>query len=1073
MTKKDATLTKLFLRSKNYKLVAFAFALAFFASFYSSAMASSVKSYGVNSFNKLPLDIKIRGIVKDSTGAPLPGAGIRVKGLSTSAATDVNGAFTITVPDQNSILIVTYVGYDTQEIQVGSRTTIEVVLKETVGSDLKEVAIVGFGTQKKESLVGAQSSVSVDDLKQPVSSMSQLLAGRIPGVVNVSRNGEPGATTSDIFIRGLTSLNPNDRGPLVIIDGVPNRNLNDISVYDVENFTVLKDAAATAVYGIRGANGVILINTKQGKIGTPRISVEYFEGVSRFTKRPQLIDGVDYMNLANEAKYSDYIRGGAAGAFTPAYTIEAVQKTADGSDPILYPNVDWFDAIYNDFGRNRSATANLSGGVSNAKYYVSLGYYGEDGLFKTEDAVTAATKQNFGRYNVSANLNWDITGTTKLDLGIKGILAQTNYPSSFTAQEIFSQAFQINPTSFPILYPNGSLPGISPQADQRNPYGDITRNGYRRGYSNQLYSNLRLTQDLKTITQGLSVTTMFSFDVNNANTISRTKRESLYRINPIDPYITPNDPTSGYKYALVLQGQDFLNYVVAYGGDKKMYFESAVNYNRAFGKHAVTGLMLYNQNDNITPFAGNLTLSIPYRMHGIASRATYAYDNKYFFELNVGYNGSENFAPNRRYGFFPAIGVGWLLSNEKFFEKLKNTFQMVKFRYSDGIVGSGGSGSGYAGSEGDRFYYLTKVGGSAGYTFGSNADITPGGSTSTGGLGVTAYGVDVTWAETRKQDLGFELKTLNNNLSLIVDFFKERRENQFITRGVVPNYIGLANTPIGNLGIVENKGIDGTLQYDTQLSSNWSLNLRANVTFNKDKVIENDQAPKAYPWLEQRGLNILASTRFGYIAEKLFESQAEIDASPTQFGKLMPGDIKYKDLNGDGKIDSFDQTNIGRGDIPSTTYGAGFSLTFKNFDFGMFFQGQHNADIFLGIPSFANSGGLGNMLAVATDRWTPSNPRQDAFYPRLSYGGTNNNNYQNSTWWLRDVSFLRLKNADLGYTLKDGIKSIGVKRLRIYAMGYNVFTFSKFKLWDPELLTNNGTRYPLTSNYSLGVTANF
>lgn len=392
---------------------------------------------------------------------------------------------------------------------------------------------------------------------------------------------------------------------------------------------------------------------------------------------------------------------------------------------------------------------------------------------------------------------------------------------------------------------------------------------------------------------------------------------------------------------------------------------------------------------------------------------------------------------------------------------------MVKFRYSDGIVGSGGSGGGYAGAESDRFYYLTKVGTASGYTFGQSGNISP------GGLGVTAYGVDVTWAETRKQDLGFELKTLNNNLSLIVDLFKERRENQFISRGVVPNYIGLANTPIGNLGIVENKGIDGTLVYDAKLGRDWSINLRANATFNQDKVIENDQAPKAYPWLEQRGRNILASTRFGYVAEKLFESQAEINASATQFGTLMPGDIKYKDLNGDGKIDSFDQQIIGRGDIPSTTYGAGFSLTFKNFDFGLFFQGQHNADIILGIPSFANSGGLGNMLAVATDRWTPTNPRQDAVYPRLSYGGTNNNNYQASTWWLRDVNFLRLKNADLGYTLKNGIKSLGVKRLRVYAMGYNLLTFSKFKLWDPELLTNNGTRYPLTSNYSLGLTANF
>jgi TonB-linked SusC/RagA family outer membrane protein len=1052
---------------KRYGLKALALTIVPYCFLIPSANAASIDIHSSSWVYQTKADITIRGIIKDASGLPLPGAGVRVKGSSISAAADTNGAFTITVPDQNSVLLVSYVGYDVQEITVGTQTVLDIRLKESQGSDLKEIAIVGFGTQKKESLVGAQSSVKASELRQPVSSMSQLLAGRIPGVLNVSRNGEPGATGSDIFIRGISSLNSNDRGPLVIIDGVPNRNLNDISVYDVENFTVLKDAAATAVYGIRGANGVILINTKQGVSGAPKINVEYYEGISRFTKKPQLIDGVDYMNLANEAKYSDYLRGGAAGAFSPAYSIDAIQMTAAGTDPILYPNVNWFDAIYNDFGRNRSATANLSGGVSNARYYVSLGYYSEDGLFKTDDAVNDAAKQSFKRYNVSTNLNWDITGTTKLDLGIKGILSQTSYPSNLLAQDIFSQAFLINPTSFPILYPNGSLPGISPQADQRNPYGDVTRNGYRIGYANQLYSNLRLTQDLKELTPGLSATTMFSFDVNNNNSIYRTKRESLFRINPSDPYIVPGDPASGYKYGLILQGQEFLNYATENGGDKKMYFEAAVNYNRTFGKHAVTGLVLYNQNDNTTPFAGNLTLSIPYRLQGVASRATYAYDNRYFFEANVGYNGSENFAPGKRYGFFPAFGIGWLLSNEKFFEPLKNAIQMVKFRYSDGIVGSGGSGSGYVGNESERFYYLTKVGSADDYTFGQNGDISP------GGLGVTAYGVDVTWAQTRKQDLGFELKTLNNNFSLIVDFFKERRKNQFITRGTVPNYGGLANTPIGNLGIVENKGIDGTIQYDAQLGKDWSLNLRANVTFNKDKVIENDQAPQAYPWMELRGTNVLAATRVGYIAEKLFDSQEEINASPAQFGTLMPGDIKYKDLNGDGRIDSFDQTVIGRGDMPSTTYGFGFSLTYKNFDFGLFFQGQDNADILLNIPSFANSGGLGNMLSVAADRWTPTNPSQDVVYPRLSYGGTNSNNYQASTWWLRDISFLRLKNADLGYTLKEGIKSIGIKRLRIYAMGYNVFTLSKFKLWDPEVGTNNGTRYPLTSNYSLGLTANF
>ena len=1056
------------LLSRDIALRVLAFSVAVGTCSTASASEPAIKAATFATTAQPNADITIRGIIKDEKGLPLPGAGIRVKGTTNTAAADVNGAFSIEVPNENAILIVSYVSYETQEVAVGKQKTLTIEMKPKSGEDLKEIAIVGFGTQKKESLVGAQSSVSVEDLKQPVSSLSQMLAGRIPGVINVSRNGEPGATGSDIFIRGITSQSAGDRSPLIIIDGVPGRNLNDISVYDVENFTVLKDAAATAVYGIRGANGVILINTKQGKTGVPKISVDFYQGISKFTRKPQLIDGIDYMNLANEAKYTEYLRGGAAGAFNPAFSLDAIQKTASGSDPILYPNVNWFDAIYNDFGQNKTATANLSGGVSNARYYVSLGYYGESGLFKTNDADNKKINQSYDRFNVSTNLNWDITGTTKMDLGVKGVLSQTNFPSNFNAQDIFSQAFLINPTSFPVLYPNGSLPGISPQADQRNPYGDITRNGYRIGYTTQLYSNLRLTQDLKAITPGLSVTGMFSFDVKNDNRINRIKRESLYRINPNDPYITPNDPSSGYKYGLVLQGQDFLNYANTNSGDKKVYAEVGINYNRTFGKHAVSGLVLYNQNDNSNPFAGNLTLSIPYRLQGVATRATYAYDNKYFAEFNLGYNGSENFAPSKRYGAFPAFGVGWLVSNEPFFEKLKNTFQMVKFRYSDGIVGSGGSTANYADNEADRFFYLTKISNTdiPGYTFGQT------GQNSFGGLAITAYGVDVTWAETRKQDLGFELKTLNNNLSLIVDVFKEHRTGTFISRGVVPNYIGLANTPLGNLGEVKNKGIDGTIEYNAQFSQDLSINFRANYTYNKDKVIENDQAPKAYPWMEQRGYNILAATRFGFIAEKLFDSQAEIDASPKQFGTLLPGDIKYKDLNGDGEINDFDKTIIGRGDMPTTTYGFGFSVSYKNFDFGAFFQGQSNADILIDIPSFANSGGQGNMLAVATDRWTVANPSQNVTYPRLSYN-TNNNNYQSSTWWKRDISFLRLKNVDLGYTLKEGIKSIGVKRLRIYATGYNVYTFSKFKLWDPELLTSNGTRYPLTSNYSLGFTANF
>ncbi|WP_243732497.1 SusC/RagA family TonB-linked outer membrane protein [Pedobacter metabolipauper] len=1009
---------------------------------------------------KIKADIVVRGIIKDETGSPLPGAGVKVKGMSTTASADVNGAFQITVPNQQAILVISYVGYDPLEVTVGTQTAITVQLKPT-GNNLEEVAVVAFGTQKKESLVGAQSSVKASELRQPVANISSMLAGRIPGLVAVTRNGEPGSDQADIWIRGISNIG-GDRNPLIVVDGVPNRPINGLAPQDIESFTILKDAAATAVYGIRGANGVILVITKQGKVGTPQITVDYYQGLTTFTKKPELIDGVDYMNLANEASMTEFIRTKNTGTFTPRYSQDIINKTASGVDPILYPNVNWLDEIFKDFGQNRTANANLSGGVQNARYYVSLGYYDETGLLKTDDSQSFNSTQKFSRYNVSTNLDWDLTGTTKLALGIRGVLQQGNNPGTETASGLFNQAFQINPVSFPVVYPNGTIPGISGQGDQRNPYADLTRRGYRTNYTNQVFSNLRLTQDLKFLTQGLSATAMFSFDATNSNAINRNKRESTFYISPNDPY----NADGSYKYLQTFTGQNFLGYALGNSGDKKLYGEIALNYQRDFGKHSVSGLLIYNQNDNINAFGGNFTLSIPYRMHGVAARASYGYDNRYFAEFSVGYNGSENFAPDRRYGTFPAFGLGYILSNEKFFENLKNTFQLVKFRYSDGKVGSGGSSSGYAGAEGDRFYYLTKVGSANGYSFGlSRAGVA--------GLNVTAYGVDVSWAESRKQDLGFELKTLNSNLSLIVDVFKEHRTGIFLGRGLVPNYIGLVSTPSGNLGETENKGIDGTVEYSAKFSSDFDITFRANYTYNKDKIIENDQAPTKFPWMELRGHNILART--GYIADGLFVDQAQIDASAKQFGTLLPGDIKYKDLNGDGVIDAFDRTIIGRGDVPASIYGFGFASRYKGFELSAFFQGQHNAEIALGgeaMTPFTGSGGQSNLHSIANDRWTVDNPRQDAFFPRLSYG-VNNNNFQTSTFWLRDISYIRLKDVQFGYTFSKGVKQVGIKKLRIYAIGYNVFTISDFKIWDPELASNNGTRYPLISTYSLGLTANF
>jgi TonB-linked SusC/RagA family outer membrane protein len=1008
------------------------------------------------------VDIELTGRVLDETGLPLPGATVRIKGSKQGVSTNNNGVFAITVPNESTILEVTYMGYQPMEITVGNQKNILFEMKPTAATDLSEVAVVAFGTQKKESLVGAQSSVKASELRQPVANISSMLAGRLPGVIAVNRTGEPGSDRADIWIRGISNIG-GDRSPLIIVDGVPGRPIDGLSAYDIESFTILKDAAATAVYGIRGANGVILVNTKKGTVGPPKINFDYFQGLTGFTKKPDLIDGVDYMNLANEGSYSEYLRAGSTGVFSPRYSAETISKTASGENPVLYPNVNWLDEVFKDFGQNRTVTANLSGGVNNARYYVSLGYYDETGLFKSDDSQTFNSKQKYSRYNVSTNLDWDITSTTKMNLGLKGILGQGNYPGPENAQGVFNQAFSITPVSFPVLYPNGSVPGISGQGGQRNPFADVTRRGYRTTFNTQLFSNLRFTQDLKVLTEGLSLTGMFSFDVNNTNNVNRIRRENTYYINPNDALNTDGS----YKYNQTFTGQNFLGFERSNGGDKKLYAELALNYNRTFGKHSVTGLAVYNQNDNTNAFVDNFTLSIPYRLQGIAGRIAYSYDSRYFAEVNAGYNGSENFASDRRYGFFPAFGVGWILSNEKFFEPLKNTFQLIKFRYSDGIVGSGGSTSGYAGNASDRFYYLTQVGDASGYTFGQTRNV------GINGLNVTAYGVDISWAETRKQDLGFEFKTLNNTLSVIVDLFKEHRTGIFLGRGLVPNYIGLVSNPSGNLGETKNKGIDATLEYIAKFSSEFDVTFRANYTYNKDQIIENDQAPASYPWMELRGSNILART--GYIADGLFTSQEQINASPTQFGRLLPGDIKYKDLNNDGRIDAFDRTIIGRGDVPTTMFGFGFAARYKSFDLGAFFQGQNNADIMLGgdaVNAFTASAGASNLHAFANDRWTVDNPRQDAAYPRLSYG-VNDNNYQGSTWWLRDISFLRLKNVDLGYTLDNGVKAVGVKTLRVYFTGYNLVTFSKFKLWDPEIASANGTRYPLISTYSLGLTANF
>lgn len=998
--------------------------------------------------------VKVSGVVKDRLDKVISDVSVTVQGNNKlGATTNEKGEFTITVTT-GDVLVFSYVGFVEVTRPVNNTLYFEVIMDAKQGSQ-QEVVVVGFGKAKKVSLVGAQSTVNVGELKQPVANISTVLAGRVSGVVGVQRTGLPGENTADLWIRGISTFGPNSSGALVIIDGVQGRDINSLDPEDIASFTILKDASATAVYGVAGANGVILINTKKGKSAKPVLKFNYNQGVTAFTKLPELTGAKDYMDLRNEAR----IASGLASEYTQAY----IDSTLAGNQPYLYPNVDWMKEIFNQSGTTRRMNFSASGGAETANYYVALAYYDEQSLLKTDGTQGYESDQRFRRYNFTSNINMSWTKTTKFDLGIQGYITNLNTPG-YNAQQAFREVMQTTPILYPKMYPGNLVPGINAANAQRNPYEEITQTGYINNASNQIYSNAKITQDLKMIVPGLSAYGLFSFDAFNSQTISRTRQRNTYKINPVTPY---NPDGSVNLLPVITTGSDNLAYGRSNGGNRSFYIETAVNYDREFKKdHHITGLVLYNQRSYIDAFAANLTASLPFRSMGLAGRSTYAYKEKYFAEVNFGYNGSENFAPENRFGFFPSIGMGWVVSREKFFEAVQPVFQFFKIRYSDGLVGSGAGGR--------RFGYLTIVtDGAAGYTWGNGTSNQGSG----GGVQIQDYGAPVQWSKSRKQDLGIEFKTLDSRLSVILDFFKEHRTGVFLQRASLPSYVGLNNSPYGNLGVINNAGFDATVETTPFYWGQTKWDFRGTVTYNRDMIMENDQPTQPFPYMERRGYNTLST--FGYTAMGLFADQKEIDNAPDQTplgGKPRPGDIRYKDLNSDGLINNLDVSRIANGDVPNWIYGFGFNVEWKRFYFGAFFQGIQGAQRLLGgdgIIPFNNSTGpeRSNLLAIANDRWTEANPNPQAFYPRLAYGNAaNRNNTVASTWWVKDVSFLRLKSLALGYNLPDKwVKKAGFRSAQVYGQGFNLFYWSKFKLWDPELNTGNGAQYPNIRNFSLGV----
>ena len=1018
---------------------------------------------------------KISGRVTDIKGEPLIGVNVTVDGDANGSITNMDGLYEIFVTKKSVVLKFTYIGFKTSEIRTNASTNIyDVTLEEQV-NELEETVIVGYGTQRKISNIGAQSSMKMEDIKTPSASLTTTLAGRLAGVVAVQRTGEPGKDAADIWIRGIST--PNTSSPLVLVDGVE-RSFNDIDPEDIESLTTLKDASATAVYGVRGANGVILIKTKPGKVGKPTVSADYYESFTRFTKMVDLADGITYMNAANEAMRNDGI--------ATKYTEDQIRNTIAGKDPYLYPNVDWLKEIFNDWGHNRRVNVNVRGGSEKVAYYASVSYFNETGMTVTDKNIdTYDSKMKYSRYNFTTNLNIDVTPTTKVEIGAQGYLGEGNYPAISSA-DLYNAAMSISPVEYPkMFFVNGEafVPGTSTNNNFNNPYSQATRRGYDNLTKNQIYSNLRVTQNLDMLTKGLKLTAMYAFDVYNEIHVHQDRAESTY--NFLDTSV-PYDMNGQPILQRIYEGSNVLSYKQETSGNKKTYLEASLNYDRTFNDdHRVSALFLFNQQSKLLYPKGTLEDAIPYRMMGIAGRATYSWKDRYFAEFNIGYNGAENFSPKHRFGTFPAFGVGWVVSNEKFWQPLSKAVSFLKIRYTDGKVGNSEVSD-------RRFMYLDqmKENGDYGYKFGPNG-------TKWSGYETVNMAVDLIWEESRKQDLGIDLKLFNDDLSIVFDLFKERRENILLKREhSIPSFLGYnTSAPYGNIGIIENKGFDGTIEYNKRINKDWVIALRGNVTFNKDKWIQGELPEQKYEWMNQYGHNINGVK--GYVAEGLF-TQTEIDdmarweslsdankaITPkpfaSQFGTVKAGDIKYKDLNNDGQIDAYDQTYISRGDVPTTVYGFGFTVGWKDLSVGMMFQGVAGAERVLNgssVNPFNGGGGSGNLYSNIGDRWTEENPDQNAFYPRLSYGSettSNINNFQKSTWWVRNMNFLRLKTLQLSYNLpKPWVNKVHLKNAAVYVMGTNLFTLSRFKLWDPELNTDNGASYPNTTSYSVGINFTF
>ena len=1030
-----------------------------------SALCLALFSIGISAQKQ---KVEVSGTIVDANGIPLIGATVVVKDKpGIGVASNIDGEYKIEM-ETFQYLVFSYIGFETQEQLVKDENMIlDIIMQESKATALDEITITGMGPQKKVTVTGAITTVDVGTLRTPSTNISNSLLGNVAGVLAMQQSGQPGSNTSEFWIRGISTFGGSSSA-LILVDGFE-RGMDELNIEDIESFSVLKDASATAIYGSRGANGVILINTKKGEDAKVEVNAKVESTWTTRTRTPKFVDGLTYASMANEARTSRNQKA--------VYSDQELMMIDEQLDPDIYPNVDWMDLLLKDGAPTYRASASVKGGGSRARYYLSGSFLDEGGMYNVDKTMKEYdTNANYQRYNYRMNIDMNITASTLIRVGIGGALEKTNHAGA-SSDQIWYSTFGYNPISMPVMYSNGYVPVLQGEEGERNergynPWTVATQTGYREVWKNTINSNITLEQGLDFVTEGLNFIGRFGYDTFNHNNIQRRKNPEMWRAER-------QRNSNGEIVFNRLVNERLLEQFSSAFGDRKEFFEAQLTYGRRFGDHDIGSTIKYTHDNyvNTSNIGGDIMQGVARRYQGLAGNFSYGYMNRYLLNFNFGYNGSENFAKGHQFGFFPAYSAAWNIAEEDFIKDNIDWLGMFKLRYSYGEVGTDNSSS--------RFPYLANFGNitrhtgageqNASYNWGDlNSQFSFPGLTYT-----RVSSNNVTWEIAKKHDLGVDLYLWGDKFGLTVDYFNEKREGIYMRRSFLPHIVGIqGEDPSANVGSVKTEGFDGNFKFDQRVSE-VGLQIRGNFTYSKNEITEADEMVNRYPYLRRTGFRVDQAK--GLVALGLFEDYEDIRNSPRQdFGDqrdVMPGDIKYKDINGDGIVNNDDIVPIGATTRPNLVYGLGISATWKGLDFNMHFQGAGKSNFFINgstVYPFVD-GEWGNILEdmASANRWILGvNEDPKAEYPRLSFGG-NSNNYRPSTYWLRDGSYLRLKTLEVGYTLPKTLTTkTFLNSVRVHVIGQNLLTFSKFKLWDPEMGSSNGMKYPLGKTVTVGLTIN-